>query len=142
MMFCFFFFKQKTSYEMRISDLEFRRVLFRSVDEATGDSFTNIRGQTSVRNSDPNVAVVIDGVQLSSLKQFNQDLFNIQQIEVLKGPQSAIYGRNAAAGAIVVTTKLPREELGGSVLASYGSWNTADRKSKERPVGKQCVDKC
>lgn len=95
------------------------------IDEATGDSFTNIRGQTSVRNSDPNVAVVIDGVQLSSLKQFNQDLFNIQQIEVLKGPQSAIYGRNAAAGAIVVTTKLPRAELGGSVLASYGSWNTA-----------------
>ena len=95
------------------------------IDEATGDSFTNIRGQTSVRNSDPNVAVVIDGVQLSSLKQFNQDLFNIQQIEVLKGPQSAIYGRNAAAGAIVVTTKLPRAELGGSVLAGYGSWNTA-----------------
>ena len=95
------------------------------IDEATGDSFTNIRGQTSVRNSDPNVAVVIDGVQLSSLKQFNQDLFNVQQIEVLKGPQSAIYGRNAAAGAIVVTTKLPREELGGSVLAGYGSWNTA-----------------
>lgn len=95
------------------------------IDEATGDSFTNIRGQTSVRNSDPNVAVVIDGVQLSSLKQFNQDLFNIQQIEVLKGPQSAIYGRNAAAGAIVVTTKLPREELGGSFLAGYGSWNTA-----------------
>lgn len=95
------------------------------IDEATGDSFTNIRGQTSVRNSDPNVAVVIDGVQLSSLKQFNQDLFNIEQIEVLKGPQSAIFGRNAAAGAIVVRTKLPRSELGGSVLASYGSWNTA-----------------
>lgn len=95
------------------------------IDEATGDSFTNIRGQTSVRNSDPNVAVVIDGVQLSSLKQFNQDLFNIEQIEVLKGPQSAIYGRNAAAGAIVVRTKAPRRELGGSVLASYGSWNTA-----------------
>lgn len=95
------------------------------IDEATGDSFTNIRGQTSVRNSDPNVAVVIDGVQLSSLKQFNQDLFNIEQIEVLKGPQSAIYGRNAAAGAIVVRTKKPRSELGGSVLAGYGSWNTA-----------------
>src|SRR3546814_6302256 len=42
------------------------------VDEATGDSFTNIRGQTSVRNSDPNVAVVIDGVQLSSLKQIGR----------------------------------------------------------------------
>jgi iron complex outermembrane receptor protein len=95
------------------------------IDEGTGDSFTNVRGQTSVRNSDPNVAVVIDGVPLSSLKQFNQDLFNIEQIEVLKGPQSALYGRNAAAGAIVITTKRPTEDLEGSVLASYGSWNTA-----------------
>ncbi len=95
------------------------------IDEGTGDSFTNIRGQTSVRNSDPNVAVVIDGVQLSSLKQFNQDLFDIEQIEVLKGPQSAIYGRNAAAGAIVVTTRKPADRLEGSVLAGYGSWNTS-----------------
>lgn len=94
------------------------------VTEATGDSFTNIRGQTSVRNSDPNVAVVIDGVQLSSLKQFNQDLFNIQQIEVLKGPQSALYGRNAAAGAIVVTTKRPGDEFEGHALAGYADWNT------------------
>ena len=95
------------------------------IDEGTGDSFTNIRGQTSVRNSDPNVAVVIDGVQLSSLKQFNQDLFNIEQIEVLKGPQSALYGRNAAAGAIVVTTKRPSDRLEGSVTAGYGSWHTS-----------------
>ncbi|MCW1383774.1 TonB-dependent receptor [Novosphingobium sp. KCTC 2891] len=95
------------------------------IDEGTGDSFTNIRGQTSVRNSDPNVAVVIDGVQLSSLKQFNQDLFAIEQIEVLKGPQSAIYGRNAAAGAIVVTTRKPGKTLEGDVLAGYGSWNSS-----------------
>ena len=94
------------------------------IDEGTGDSFTNIRGQTSIRNSDPNVAVVIDGVQLSSLKQFNQDLFNIAQIEVLKGPQSALYGRNAAAGAIVITTKRPSDFFEGSVLAGYGSWNS------------------
>lgn len=94
------------------------------VDEGTGDSFTNIRGQTSIRNSDPNVAVVIDGVQLSSLKQFNQDLFNIAQIEILKGPQSALYGRNAAAGAIVITTKRPSDFFEGNVLAGYGSWNS------------------
>jgi iron complex outermembrane receptor protein len=94
------------------------------ITEATGDSFTNIRGQTSVRNSDPNVAVVIDGVQLSSLKQFNQDLLNVQQIEVLKGPQSAIYGRNAAAGAIVVTTRKPTDTLEGHVGAGAADWKT------------------
>jgi iron complex outermembrane receptor protein len=96
------------------------------ITEATGDSFTNIRGQTSVRNSDPNVAVVIDGVQLSSLKQFNQDLLNIKQIEILKGPQSAIYGRNAAAGAIVVTTEEPSDHFTGHVAAGYADWKTAN----------------
>ena len=45
----------------------------------TSESYINIRGQTSVRNSDPNVAIVIDGVTLSSVKPFNQDLFDIQQ---------------------------------------------------------------
>lgn len=70
-----------------------------------------------MRNSDPNVAIVIDGVTLSSVKPFNQDLFAIQQIEVLKGPQSALYGRNAAAGAIVITTKKPGDEFEGNVVA-------------------------
>ncbi len=93
------------------------------VEDNAGEAYINIRGQTSVRNSDPNVAIVIDGVTLSSVKPFNQDLFGIQQIEVLKGPQSAIYGRNAAAGAIVITTKKPGKEFEGNVVASYGSFN-------------------
>lgn len=92
-------------------------------EDNAGEAFINIRGQTSVRNSDPNVAIVIDGVTLSSVKPFNQDLFGIQQIEVLKGPQSALYGRNAAAGAIVITTKKPGKEFEGNIVASTGSFN-------------------
>jgi len=95
------------------------------VEDNAGEAYINIRGQTSVRNSDPNVAIVIDGVTLSSVKPFNQDLFGIQQIEVLKGPQSALYGRNAAAGAIVITTKRPGDKIEGDVVASYGNFNTS-----------------
>ncbi len=95
------------------------------VEDNAGEAYINIRGQTSVRNSDPNVAIVIDGVTLSSVKPFNQDLFGIQQIEVLKGPQSALYGRNAAAGAIVITTKKPGDTFEGNVVAAYGNFNTA-----------------
>lgn len=95
------------------------------VEDNAGEAYINIRGQTSVRNSDPNVAIVIDGVTLSSVKPFNQDLFGIKQIEVLKGPQSALYGRNAAAGAIVITTKAPGDKFEGNVVASYGSFNSS-----------------
>lgn len=91
------------------------------IEDNAGEAYVNIRGQTATRSSDPNVAYVIDGVTLSSVKGFNQDLFEIQQIEVLKGPQSAIYGRNAAAGAIVITTKKPDDVFGGRALVSYGN---------------------
>jgi iron complex outermembrane receptor protein len=80
-----------------------------------GNAFVIIRGITQARNSEPSVAVVIDGVQQVNPAQFNQDLFDIQQIEVLKGPQGALYGRNAIGGAIIITTKQPTDTLEGNV---------------------------
>ena len=80
-----------------------------------GNAFIIIRGITQARNSEPSVAVVVDGVQQVNPAQFNQDLFDIQQIEVLKGPQGALYGRNAIGGAIIITTKQPTDELEGNV---------------------------
>jgi iron complex outermembrane recepter protein len=59
-------------------------------EDNTGETFIGIRGQTTSRNSDPNVAIVVDGVTLTSVRDFNQDLFDLEQIEVLKGPQSAL----------------------------------------------------
>lgn len=89
-----------------------------------GEAFVNIRGQTSVRQSESAVAVVIDGVQLATQNEFNGELFDIEQIEVLKGPQGAIYGRNAAAGAIIIKTKDPTDEFEGNASFSYGNWNS------------------
>lgn len=88
-----------------------------------GEFFVNMRGQAGVRFAEGAVAVVVDGVQLSTQNEFNGDFFDIEQLEVLKGPQNALYGRNATAGAIIVTTKAPGDEWEGSVLASYGNWN-------------------
>ena len=51
---------------------------------------------------------------------------NVTQIEVLKGPQGALYGRNAVAGAFIVTTRKPGEELEAEVRAGYGTQNTYD----------------
>jgi len=94
-------------------------------EDNTGETFINIRGQTSSRNSDPNVAIVVDGVTLTSVRDFNQDLYDVEQIEVLKGPQSALYGRNAAAGAIVVTTQAPSDAFEGSATVSRGNFDTS-----------------
>jgi iron complex outermembrane receptor protein len=99
-------------------------VTFQTSNHA-GEFFVNIRGQTSVRQSEGAVAIVIDGVQLVTQNEFNGELFDVQQIEVLKGPQGALYGRNAAAGAIIITTKAPTDELEGQATFGYGNWNTA-----------------
>ena len=76
-----------------------------------GNAFIIIRGITQARNSEPSVAIVVDGVQQVNPAQFNQDLFDIQQIEVLKGPQGALYGRNAIGGAISIVTQAPSDEF-------------------------------
>ncbi len=86
----------------------------------SGFAFVNIRGLSQVRNVDPTVAVVIDGVLVTTGLGFTQDLFDIEQIEVLKGPQGALYGRNATGGAINITTKQPSNDTEGFIRAGLG----------------------
>jgi iron complex outermembrane receptor protein len=80
-----------------------------------GTSFLTIRGISQARNSEPSAAVLIDGVLLTNPAQLTQELFDVQQIEVLKGAQGAVYGRNAIGGAIVVTTREPGDTFEGRV---------------------------
>jgi iron complex outermembrane receptor protein len=86
-----------------------------------GTSFIVVRGISQARNSEPSVAVVIDGVAMANPSQFNQELFDVERIEVLKGPQGALYGRNAIGGAVIIQTREPGDELEGSVTAGYDS---------------------
>ncbi|HEX9852183.1 MAG TPA: TonB-dependent receptor plug domain-containing protein, partial [Woeseiaceae bacterium] len=80
-----------------------------------GNSFINIRGISQARNSEMSVAVLVDGVLMANPAQFNQQLFDIEQIEVLRGPQGALYGRNAIGGAITIVTQQPTDALSGKV---------------------------
>jgi iron complex outermembrane receptor protein len=84
-------------------------------------AFVNIRGLSTIRNVDPTVAVVLDGVLATTSLSFSQDMYDIEQIEVLKGPQGALYGRNATGGAINITTKQPTDEMEGFLRAGYGN---------------------
>lgn len=72
---------------------------------------------------EPSVAVFVDGVYLSRSQARISDLPNIQQIEVLKGPQSTLYGKNASAGVISVTTKAPEFESRGSLEVGAGNYS-------------------
>src|SRR5688572_12552582 len=76
-------------------------------------TFSIVRGIASVRNSEPAVAVVVDGVQVGSASEVSQSYYDVEQIELLKGPQGALYGRNALGGALIITSKKPTEELAG-----------------------------
>ena len=69
------------------------------------NSWVVVRGIASVTNADPPIAVVVDGVPQVDQMQLNQQLFDIQSIQVLKGPQGTLYGRDALGGAIVITTE-------------------------------------
>jgi iron complex outermembrane receptor protein len=80
-----------------------------------------VRGISQARNSEPSVAVVIDGVAMANPSQFNQELIDIESIQVLKGPQGALYGRNAIGGAIIITSKQPTEQFEGRISAGYDS---------------------
>lgn len=85
-----------------------------------GTSFMTIRGITQVRNGEPPIAVVVDGVLEVSPNQFTQQLFDIQSIEVVRGPQGALYGRNATGGAIIITTRQPTNATQGHFRTGYG----------------------
>ncbi len=72
---------------------------------------------------EPSVGVFIDNVYRSrSAAQIN-DIANVQRIEVLRGPQSTLFGKNASAGVISVVTREPQFDFGGSVSATYGNYD-------------------
>ena len=75
---------------------------------------------------EPSVGVFIDGVFRSRSASALSDLNMISRIEVLNGPQSTLFGKNASAGVISVITKEPQYEFGGQVEASYGNFNAVN----------------
>lgn len=90
------------------------------------NSFVVVRGVTQINNADSPVAVILDGVPQNSQKQLRMNLFDIERIEVLKGPQGGLYGRNAIGGAINIVTRAPTNDFEGFLNASYGRGEALD----------------
>jgi len=81
----------------------------------------NVRGIGQIRMGEAPIAVVVDGVQSNIPNQITQDLFDIERMEVLKGPQGSIYGRNAIGGAINIVTRQPTNEFSGRLMGTAGN---------------------
>ncbi|GGE04216.1 TonB-dependent receptor [Polymorphobacter glacialis] len=72
---------------------------------------------------EPSVGVFIDGVYRSRSAAQIGDLPNLERVEVLRGPQSTLFGKNASAGIIAIVTREPQFEFGGQAEVSYGNYN-------------------
>ena len=79
-----------------------------------GNSFLNIRGVSQARNSEMSAAVLIDGVLMSNPAQLNQQLFEIEQVEVLRGPQGALSVAMLSVARSLSPLRRPLMKLKGS----------------------------
>ena len=85
-----------------------------------------LRGQgqdESFATFDPAVGTYVDEVYVSRQNANNMSLFDVERIEVLRGPQGTLFGRNTSGGAVNITLAKPAEEMGGFVEVGYGRFN-------------------
>lgn len=97
------------------------------VNQLQSSAQTNftIRGYGNGANNpgiEPAVGVYIDGVPRSRSASALADLPTVERVEVLSGPQSTLFGKNASAGVISISTLLPEDSVGGSIEATAGNY--------------------
>ena len=89
-----------------------------------GVVFVTIRGITTGQQGFPPISYTVDGVKAGMLDALNPGtLVDLERIEILRGPQGALYGNGAIAGAVNILTRGPLEEFGGEARISYAQGN-------------------
>lgn len=89
--------------------------------QAVGVNFLVVRGIPQIRNGDAPVAFVVDGVTIPDPALLNQEVFDLALIEAVKGPQGALYGKNAIGGAINIYSKEPTNESRNNIQLGAGN---------------------
>lgn len=100
-------------------------------------------GQTNFQvTNDPGVGTYIDGVYMSSSIGGVMDIIDVERIEVLRGPQGTLFGRNTIGGAINITSVPPSNEAGGSAEMTMGNYNRVNvRASMDIPLTDNLLSK-
>ncbi len=105
-----------------------------SMDDAgttRGIANFSVRGlgtNSSIPSIDPTVGVFVDGVYMGTNAGVVMDMFDLESIEVLRGPQGILFGRNVTGGAVLVNTKLPTQDFEASVRTTYEDGGEAPNK--------------
>ncbi|MEW9856525.1 TonB-dependent receptor [Novosphingobium sp. M1R2S20] len=85
-------------------------------------SLRGIRPTESIYGQDPTVAIYLADVVQSPAQGSNLGFYDLQNIQVLKGPQGTLFGRNTIGGAILLTPRKPGDEFGGNVMVGAGTY--------------------
>lgn len=104
-------------------------VLVERVTALQAGSAISIRGvsyQEVDKSLDPGVGVILDGVYLGTNAGQILENFDIERLEVLRGPQGTLFGKNTIGGAINITRTTPTREFGGKIQGTYGEFERMD----------------
>jgi iron complex outermembrane receptor protein len=100
----------------------------RGSSNATNIFIRGIGQPDALQTFDPAVGVYVDDVYYSRIRGTQFDLFDLERVEVLRGPQGTLYGKNTIGGALKVVTRKPGDEFRAGVSAAYGSYNQMEFK--------------
>jgi iron complex outermembrane receptor protein len=101
----------------------------RGSSNATNIFIRGIGQPDALQTFDPAVGVYVDDVYLSRIRGTQLDLLDLERIEVLRGPQGTLYGKNTIGGAIKAVTRRPGDELRANASVTLGSYNQRELKA-------------
>ncbi|MDX2144666.1 MAG: TonB-dependent receptor [Rhodospirillaceae bacterium] len=113
-----------------------------SLGTANTYSLRGLNNTESIPTFDPPVGTYVDDVYISRQNANNFSFFDVERVEILRGPQGTLFGRNTTGGAVNVIIRKPQEEFGGFAEVGYGRYERIEaRGSVDVPVNEKVLTK-